>query len=187
MNFNREYKGKELFYYPDEYVSLDIETTGLNSLYDSIIEVGAIKVKNGEIIDTFSTLINPLREIPYNITKITGLYTEDVIDAKTFDQIADDLLNFIGDYVILGQNIKFDLSFLFVNFHLLNIELKNDYVDLLRISRQNSPELSSHKLGVVAKNLNVSYLGAHRAINDAIITYKCYEKYKEKSYEVLAS
>lgn len=180
MNFYKEYRGQELFVTPNSYVSLDIETTGLNPMRDKVIEVGAIKVINGEIVDTFSTLINPLVPIPYNITRITGLYDEDVNGEPVFNEIASDLYNFINGFIILGQNIKFDLSFLFEAFKEVGIEINNDYVDLLRISRKKSPNLSNHKLGTVANHLNVSYLGAHRAINDAIITYKCYEIYKTK-------
>lgn len=178
MNFDEFYKGKEIKEFSDSYVSLDIETTGLNPINDKIMEVGAVKIEKGQIIDSFSVLINPGVSIPYEITKLTGLYQSDVEYEPYFASIADSLYDFIKGYIILGQNIKFDLSFLYHNFKTCGIELDNDYIDLLTISRKLSPELESHRLGRVAQHLCVSYEGAHRAINDALITEKCYEIYK---------
>lgn len=180
MNFNEFYKGKEIKEFIDSYISLDIETTGLNPVTDRITEVGAVKIENGVVVDSFSTLINPIVPIPSDISKLTGIYNEDVMNEKTFEEIASELYKFIKEGIILGQNIKFDLSFLYHSFKRCNIELNNDYVDLLTTSRKLSPELESHRLGKVAEHLGVSYAGAHRAINDALITEKCYEIYKNK-------
>ena len=79
MNFNEFYKGKEIKEFIDSYISLDIETTGLNPVTDRITEVGAVKIENGVVVDSFSTIINPTVPIPSDISKLTGIYNEDVI------------------------------------------------------------------------------------------------------------
>ena len=94
---------------PMNYVAFDIETTGLNPKYDKIIEIGAVRVRNGEPADTFSTFINPAKGLPARIVELTGIHDADVADAPYIDEILDVFLAFVGDDVLLGHNILFDI------------------------------------------------------------------------------
>ncbi len=157
---------------PENCVIVDIETTGLNPLYDSIIEISALKIKNGEIAGEFSSLINPCRKIPYFITKLTGITNEMVKKGGKKEDVLKDFCAFLGFDPIVGHNIKFDLSF--INKNLKNIfggTLVNNYADTLFFAKQVYSHLSSKKLTEIAKYLNIDTKNAHRALNDCYITF----------------
>ena len=99
----RELKGKSLIEIPNKYIAFDIETTGLDSMYDEIIEIGAIKIEDGKEIETFSTLIKPEYEIDEFITELTGITNEMVIDAPKINEVLPKFMDFINDSVILGK------------------------------------------------------------------------------------
>ena len=96
---------------PMNYVAFDIETTGLNPKYDKIIEIGAVRVRDGEPADTFSTFINPGKSLPERIVELTGIHDEDVAGAPYIDALLEPFLSFVGDDVLLGHNFLFDYSF----------------------------------------------------------------------------
>lgn len=179
----RKFKGNNLLEMPASYVVLDIETAGYTPGGDHITEVGAIKVRDGKIIDTYSQLINPREPLPYFITRLTGITNEMVAHKPIFAEIAKECYAFLENEIIVGHNVHFDINFMYDNFIKNDIHLKNDFVDLLRISRRLSPHLKNHKLGTVASSLGVSYEGAHRALEDSKITYACFEKYRQKIIE----
>ncbi len=178
-------KGKSLFAFPTEYCVVDIETTGLNRTYDSIIEISALKYEEGRHVDTFHTLICPPGgRIPSFITSLTGISTAMVKNAPRIESVLGDFTDFVGDDVILGWNVGFDIGFL-SNKLLLHTgeELKNCYVDVLRIARKVHPEFPSHKQTEVADYYGISAQGAHRAQADCLICNSCYEALKK---EILA-
>ena len=147
----RELKGKSLIEIPNKYIAFDIETTGLDSMYDEIIEIGAIKIEDGKEIETFSTLIKPEYEIDEFITELTGITNEMVMDAPKIGEVLPKFMDFIKDSVILGHNINFDINFIYDN--LINEDMKpitNDFVDTLRLSRRLLPELKHHRLSDLA-------------------------------------
>ncbi len=96
---------------PRTFVALDLETTGLNPTRDAIIEVGAIKFRDGQQIESYGTLINPGRPIPYEITMLTGITDHDVLGEPAFERIAPQLTRFVGALPVVGHNVGFDLGF----------------------------------------------------------------------------
>ena len=108
----------------DTYVVFDLETTGFSSKNDRIIEIGAVKIKDGVIIDNFSEFVNPRRPIPYKITELTGINDQMVRDAMIIEDVLPRFINFIGDSVIVAHNAPFDTGFIRKNCKDINIEFK---------------------------------------------------------------
>lgn len=161
------------------YVVFDIETTGLKKEIDKIIEIGAVKVTNGEIVDRFSTFVNPNREISQEITKLTGIDDSMVRDYDSEDIIIPKFLDFIGDSVLVAHNAAFDVSFIrqwTVNH---NIVIDNTVVDTVELGRILLPKLHNFKLDTICDALSVSLKGHHRAVNDAEATAECFIKFIE--------
>ena len=166
------------------FVVFDIETTGLSAVNDMITEIGAIKIENGKIVDTYSQLINPERPIPEKIVELTGITDEMVKDKPTIGEIIYDFKEFIGDHVLVAHNASFDAGFIREKFKLYNLELNNPILDTLELSRSVFPTLRSHKLNIIANHLNVDLLNHHRAVDDAKATaeilLKIFDLLKEK-------
>lgn len=160
-----------------DYTIFDLETTGLSPDTDAVIEISALKVVNGEIIEEFSTLVNPEEHIPYSVSSITGIMDDMVKDAPTMDDAVKQFKSFIGDYVLLGHNIKrFDLKFIQRDaIRFLGKPFSNEYVDTLFLAQRYLPELKSHSLEALADHYGVSYEGAHRAIVDCRINKTIYD------------
>ena len=157
------------------YTVIDMEMTGLSAKNDKIIEIGAARVRGGEIVDTISTLVNPKQHIPQRVQELTGITDSDVEKATDMDEAVDNLLNFIGDDIILGQNVTFDYSFLkqwAVN-HKRTLSL-NAY-DTLKIARKCLPAEQSKKLEDLCNYFQIEREHAHRALDDAVETQKIYE------------
>ncbi len=158
------------------YIVFDIETTGLSAINDMITEIGAVKIRDGEIIDTYNQLINPERPIPELITNITGITDNMVKDKPIIKDVILDFVKFIGDDVLVAHNASFDIGFIREKMKLINIELNNPVLDTLELSRAVFPSLKSHKLNLVAKHLNVDLVNHHRAVDDATATAKIFLK-----------
>lgn len=182
----RELKGKSLIEIPNKYIAFDIETTGLDPMYDEIIEIGAIKIEDGKEIETFSTLIKPKYKIDEFITELTGITNEMVMDAPKINEVLPKFMDFIKDSVILGHNVDFDINFIYDN--LINEDMNpitNDFVDTLRLSRRLLPELKHHRLSDLANYYNIDTTGSHRSLTDVRITidiFKNLEKLVESKY-----
>lgn len=174
----KSHKGKRLVKYVPDYVVFDLETTGVNVIKDDIIEISAVKVLSGKVADTFSTLVNPGRPIPYYATQVNGITDEMVEDAPDIREALADFLAFAGDAVLVGHNIQsFDLNFVSNAAEgLFGKTVENDYIDTLHMARSCLPELSHHKLVDVASYFHISAEGAHRALCDCIMNQKCYEE-----------
>lgn len=169
-------KGESLIELPENYCCIDIETTGYMPKFDNIIEFCGIKVSNGKIIDIYSTLIKPPSPVSEFITELTGITNEMLKNQPDFNQIADNIYEFLGNEILLGHNINFDINFLYDNLALtLNKYLNNDFVDLLRFSRRLFKDFENHKLGTVAQELGVTSENWHRAKVDCDTTIKCFE------------
>ncbi len=171
-----------------DYVSIDLETTGLNPKEDAILEIGAVKVRNKQITDTFHVLLNPQREISEHVTELTGICNKDVKGMPTFREIQSDLLRFLENDVLLGHHVIFDYSFLkraFVN----NGEIRNKEmdtferkgIDTLKIAKQKITEIESRSLTSLCKYYQIE-LNAHRALNDAMATSDLYLKMADQFY-----
>lgn len=152
---------------------LDVETTGLSPQYNNIIELGIVRVKNLKITEKFQSLINPGRDIPAFITGFTGISNDDVYNAPFFEDIADKIVEFIGDDVVSGHNLSFDKSFLKREFNFCGrSEPKNPNLCTLKIARRVFPLLPSKSLGSVASFLKIRNSSSHRALGDAETTAK---------------
>lgn len=180
----RKYKGESLWAFPDDYTVVDIETNGLASGICDIIEVSAIKYRANQRIDTFSSLIKPAHEINWYITKLTGITNEMVKDAPCARDVLERFYEFVGNDIIIGHNVNFDINFLYDNLLTHNCKLlTNSFVDTLRLARKALPQLINHKQTTVAQYFNISIDGAHRALKDCEICNVCYQRLK---HELLA-
>ena len=168
---------------PMDYVAFDIETTGLNPKYEKIIEIGAVKVKDGEAVSTFSTFVNPGQSIPERIVELTGIRDADVADAPYIEEVLEQFISFVGEEALLGHNLLFDYSF--IKKAAVNQKKTFDKtgIDTLRIARRFLNELESRKLGFLCDYYHI-HLEAHRALNDAMAAHKLYQilagEYAEK-------
>lgn len=154
----------------DDFVVFDIETTGLSSLNDKIIEIGAVKIINGKIVDKFNKFVNPKIHIPENITKLTGIDDSSVKDAETIDTVIQDFMLFSSDSILVAHNAVFDSSFIKKYCYEYNIKINNPIMDTLPLCRFLFPDLRKYKLDTIAKHIGVSLENHHRAVDDAKAT-----------------
>lgn len=153
------------------YVVFDFETTGLNSRNDEIIEIGAVKLKKGKIIDEFSTFVRPVNPVPANITRLTGITGEMVKDAPAIEEIIDSFIEFIGDAVLVAHNASFDYGFLKSALKKCGRSyLENPILDTLALSRALYPGFKNHRLNTLCEELGVSLENHHRAVDDTRAT-----------------
>lgn len=161
----------------DTCVIFDIETTGFGPVKDKIIEIGAVKIKDGTIIDTFSTFINPQVPIPYEITKLTSITDEMVMEAPNIETVLPSFIEFIKDSYLVAHNASFDVGFITKKAELLGLPLTVTSVDTVGLARTLMSGLHNFKLDTVAKALDISLENHHRAIDDASCTAQIYLKF----------
>lgn len=165
---------------PDSYIAIDLETTGLDSKWDSIIEVAAARVENGEVTETFESLINPGFAIDDFITELTGITNEMLEPAPTIEQVLPDYMAFIQRDILLGHYLCFDIRFLKAAAEALEIPFEHcKYVDTMNISRKLFPEWSHHRLRDLVENLHIEARRAHRAMADVLATKDSYEALRQ--------
>ena len=157
-----------------DYVCVDIETTGISPQHAQIIEIGALRVRDGEVVDTFSQLINPGVSVPAEITALTGITTEMVEGQPSIAIVLPEFIDFAGDDVLLGHNVRFDYSFLKQNAMDLNLDFSKSGMDTLRIARAKCPELKSRSLDFLCEHFCIDDENHHRAFNDAKVTSELY-------------
>lgn len=180
VNNKRPGKGKSLICFPDTYIVTDIETTGLYPDNSEIIEISALKYVSGVKTDVFSTLVKPRHSISGFITGLTGINNDMVKNAPDISEAIMNFYKFIGNDIIIGYNVNFDINFLYDNLLACHdIVLKNDFVDVLRIARRILNNIPDHKQTTVAEYYGISIEGAHRAENDCEICNACYLKLQE--------
>ncbi len=170
--------GKKLNKYIPDYVIYDLETTGTSSSYDMVVEISAVKVHGGKVIDEFTTLVNPEMPIPYYASEVNGITDDMVEDAPVFKEAFADFLDFAGDNILVDHNIHtFDMKFLyrFADEYWGKI-IGNDYVDTLQIARAYLPQLDHHRLTDLAEYYGISPEGAHRALNDCRMNQLVFEQ-----------
>ena len=177
---NTAKKGKNLMKFVDDYVLVDIETIGLSPTKDEIIEIGAIKVQNNKIIETYNELININRKLPSFITKLTGITDDMIKSGRMPTLVLKEFVDFTQNNIIIGHNVNFDLGFLINKCRkYLNYNLDNDYIDTMFLARRLVPDSINYKLGTLAKYFNVSYEGAHRGLKDVQITFEVYNNLRK--------
>ena len=152
------------------YVVLDVETTGLNTRADEIIEIGAVRVENGVEVAEFSELINPGRPVPEKVVEITGITSAMLRDKRTLMEVMPEFAKFCEGAVLVAHNASFDMSFFRRAFRQAGLPFDFAIMDTLALVRNQFPQLKSHKLGNMCKQLGISLLNAHRAVHDARAT-----------------
>ena len=173
-------KGINLNKFVDDYVLVDIETTGFSPVKDDIIEIGAIRVENNQIIQKYNQLIKINKNLEPFTTRLTGITDEMLQTGKKISDVLKEFISFTGKDIIIGHNVTFDLVFLSYNCKkYLNYNLNNDYVDTLCMARKLIPNSINYKLGTLAEFFNVSYKGAHRGLKDVEITYEVYNNLRK--------
>lgn len=163
----------------NEYVVLDLEMTGLSAKTDQIIEIGAVKIKNNQVVGTMECLVNPKCKIPTRVVELTGITDDMVATGLDQDEAIEALLDFVEGEVLVGQNINFDYSFLkqwAVN-HKRPLEAKA--CDTLKIARVLLPAEQSKKLESLCQYFGIERAREHRALDDALETWQVFEKLKE--------
>ena len=158
---------------------VDIETTGFSPLTCRIIEIGAVRVENGQITDRFSTFVNPKVPIPFRIEQLTSISDSMVMDAPTVEQVLPDFLEFCKGAVMVAHNADFDMGFIMENCDQLGIPHDFTYVDTVGMARFLLPALNRFKLDTVAKAVGVPLQHHHRAVDDAECTAFIFTKFVE--------
>lgn len=159
------------------YVVFDLETTGLSAVNNRIIEIGAVKVIEGKIVDRFSTFVNPREPIPFEIEQLTSISDEMVIDAPVIEDILPKFLEFCEGCVLIAHNASFDAGFIQENCRRMGIVTDFTVGDTVAMARILLPALNKFKLDTVAKALNISLDHHHRAVDDAACTAEIFVKF----------
>ncbi len=159
----------------ESFIVFDLETTGFSAESDQIIEIGAVKIENGVIVDRFSTFVNPQVPISFKIEKLTGINDAMVIDAPTTDVILPKFLEFCKDSILVAHNAEFDTSFIKNKAGKMGIKVPNTIVDTLALSRFLLPNLHNFKLDTLSKHFNVVLDNHHRAVDDAEATAQIFQ------------
>lgn len=171
-----------------DYVAFDLETTGLNCENDEIIEIGALKVKDGKVCGRFAQLVKPKTPISSEITAITGITNEMVAQAPPIEKVIPEFILFCKDEILLGHNLMFDYKFTKVYAKRYGLPFEKNGIDTLKIARKVHSGLSSKSLGALCEYYEVVNQAAHRAYHDALATAKIYQMmahfYEEKYPDV---
>ena len=177
------------------FVVCDVETTGMSAKFNRITEIALIKIRNEEIIDKYTTLINPGQHIPYGISQLTGISNDDVFDKPPFEKIASKVKDFIlnnngSETIFTGHNVNFDYNFISESFKRLDepVYLNLKTLCTCKLSRRLLRSLKSKSLGNVASHLNIKIRKKHRAYDDTLATAKIllhflHELQEEYEYE----
>ncbi len=168
--------GKSIIAFPCDYTVLDLETTGLNPATDLIIEFAAVKVRGGKVIDTFQSLCDPGFPIPPQIEMITGITTEMVRFAPNPGSVLPDFLDFVGNDIIVGHNVLFDVRFIASSAS----KFLNPYIDTMKIFRKLHPLLPHHRLSDMVDFYGKQNESAHRALSDCLATNQCLDAMAEE-------
>ena len=163
----------------DTFVVFDIETTGFSAAEDRIIEIGAVKITDGAIVDRFSTFVNPEVPIPFEIQQLTHITDDMVLEAPKIEEALPAFLDFVGESALVAHNAGFDVGFIEQNCVRLGRSRIFTSVDTVGLARVLLPTLSKYKLNIVAKALNISLENHHRAVDDAAATAEIYVKFIE--------
>ncbi len=170
----------------DSYVVFDTETTGLKDEFDKIIEIGALKVINNEVVDEFNVLINPESKIPDIITNITGITDDMVRNEKTISEVLPSFLEFIGDLPLIAHNAPFDIGFINRNMSRCGMSLlPNKTIDTVELARIYIPRAYNYKLETLKHYFKLEF-GSHRSVDDCKTTNYIYQECKKRAMETIS-
>ncbi|MCH4888761.1 PolC-type DNA polymerase III [Acidaminobacter sp. JC074] len=159
-----------------EFVVFDIETTGLSAKHDMITEIGAVKVRNGSIVDHYSSLVNPQMDIPFKIVELTGITNDMVANERTIDQVLPEFLKFCEGSAMVAHNAKFDIGFIKEQSMRQQLDFNPIVLDTLTLAKLLLTEIKRFNLKRISKYLNVSLVNHHRAVDDAGATAQIFIK-----------
>ncbi len=157
---------------PNSFIAFDLETTGFHPSSCRIIEIGAVKVTNGIVVEEWQKFVNPGCVIPSNITTLTGIDNDMVYNAFPIEMILPEFIDFIGNFPLVAHNINFDMGFIRYDAKRMGITVENELIDTVTICRKVFPALINHKLGTVARHLQVLGNAEHRGLQDALVVAK---------------
>ena len=166
----------------DSYVCIDLETTGLDPKRDKIIEIGAVKVEQGEITEEWQTLVNPGRKLEERIVELTGIRDDELVGTRTISEVLPDLFAFLEERTLLGHSVLFDFSFLKKAAVNERLSFERHGIDTLKIARKHLQHLESRALGALCEYYGIPH-SAHRALADARATTALYQKLWDEFYE----
>lgn len=179
INTKRQ-KGEKLFTSVSDYTVFDLETTGFMVSQCKVIEISALRVRDNKVVDTFSSLVNPQIHIPSQITSITHITEKMVEKAPPIEKIFNEFLEFVGDDIVIGQNIdSFDYNIIYdLNMKINNKPFTNRYIDTFHLAMRCLPELDNKRLPTLAEHLGIDVAESHRAEADCYTTHKIYQALK---------
>lgn len=183
--FSRAQKGKSLLNFLSDYTVIDLETTGLAPQWDSIIEISALKIRNGKITDKYSSLVNE-EDVYVNpfITQLTEITQQMIDSAPRIQDVLSLFFNFLGNDIVIGHNVNFDINFLYDNsMRILQKPFTNNFIDTMRISRRLHPEERHHRLIDLCQRYSLDSTGAHRSLKDCQITNNVYDILKKEALD----
>ncbi|WP_251474348.1 PolC-type DNA polymerase III [Planococcus sp. NCCP-2050] len=154
----------------ETFVVFDLETTGLSAVYDTIIELAAVKIKGGQIIDKFESFANPHHELSATTIDLTGITDDMVKNAPEVEEVIRNYHEWAGDHIMVAHNASFDMGFLYVSYKKYGIDTKHATIDTLELARMLHPELKNHRLNTLAKKFGIELTQHHRAIYDTEAT-----------------
>ena len=164
---------------PNEYIIFDLETTGFSPQYAEIIEIGAVKVKDGIIVDRFQTYVKPLGRIPRNITELTGISEKQTAGAPCIESAFTAFKRFIGDDILIAHNSSFDCRFLAAVCCLMQQSLDNSVLDSVKMAKTYITDVPNHKLETLKDRFGIR-LRSHNALDDCVVTYNVVEYCRKK-------
>lgn len=180
-------KKKSMISFPDDFIVIDVETTGLDVRFCEIIEISAIRYRAGSETEVFHSLVKPSEPIDEFITSLTGITNEMLESAPDISSVISDFYNFVGSETLVGYNVNFDINFLYDNLMIYkSLPLTNNFIDVMRISKRLLPDLENHKLLTVAKHFKTS-APSHRSLDDCRACFECFQRLRDEAIRQFGS
>jgi DNA polymerase III subunit epsilon len=161
---------------PKKIAFVDVETTGGSPINDRIMEVGIIRVENGEVTAQYDSLINPQVQVPPFIQDMTGISDDDLVYAPTFDVVKDEVLSLLTGCSFIAHNVEFDYGFIRNEFKRVGLPIKLQHMCTVKLSRFFYPQFRHHNLDSIIERFNIECENRHRALGDALVIYKFYNQ-----------
>jgi DNA polymerase-3 subunit epsilon len=167
----------------DSYIALDLETTGLNPKFARILEVGAVKIKNGKVIETYDKIVNAKTYLSEQIVSLTGITEDMMLQGEDIEKVIVELIDFCEDYILLGHNIMFDYSFVKKTATNHRLKFEKEAIDTLKLARRFLPQLKKRSLEHLCEYYKIGQEKKHRAYYDAMAASDLYRIFTEQFYQ----
>lgn len=175
----REKKGNNLVAFPNDYVIVDIETTGFSPKNCEIIEIGAVKVRGNKITSVFQMLVKPINPVSSYITKLTGITNNMLADASPIADVLEAFVSFVGGNILIGHKVNADVNFLYDHCKIhIDHDFSNDYIDIRELFRDRQRSVLNHQLTALCEKCAIQNTNAHRALSDCLVANNLYQSLK---------